>query len=302
MDLTGLARRTRRDFARRWRLVFAWQLLVQLFGIAAIAPVAAIALAHLGERPGPALPAGHDVVALVLSPTGALLVLATVLAAVAFHVAQFAGYTWVAAHALARRPVSFRDTLGAVRARLPLLAAIGARMTGRGLALALPFLVVGALEWRMLLDGLAPERAIVERPAQWDAALGVVGALGGAYAFVTLRQFAYWIYTMPLAMLDAVATASDALATSERMLEGRLLRAIAPLVAWWGLLGAASLAVAWCARLAGVPAALAALLLFVYSTLQFAGHQFLITRTFAERGDTAVDLPGAAGAAGVAVS
>jgi hypothetical protein len=40
MQISGLFRRTRVDLARRWRVVVAWQLLVQLLGFVAIAPLA----------------------------------------------------------------------------------------------------------------------------------------------------------------------------------------------------------------------------------------------------------------------
>jgi glycerophosphoryl diester phosphodiesterase len=94
------------------------------------------------------------------------------------------------------------------------------------------------------------------------------------------------------------------------MLRGRLLRTIAPLVAWWVVLGLAAVAAFWLGRRATGAAlawagldvqrvlplvalflAIGILAAFVYATLQFAGHQFLITRAYAERGDTSVAVP-----------
>lgn len=117
---------------------------------------------------------------------------------------------------------------------------------------------------------------------------------------------------MPLVMFDRAASARTVLQASERLLSGVLLRSITPLVAWWLALGAASTmafrlagrvsaaALDWAGTdfdrllpLVNVFLAAGFVLAFVYSTLQFAGHQFLITRIYAERHADALALDGA---------
>ncbi|MCE3284930.1 MAG: ugpQ [Steroidobacteraceae bacterium] len=311
-QIPGLAGRTRDDFARRWRLVFAWQVVVQLIGAAAVVPLAGWLLNRIVARAGSPVISNFDLARFVLSPWGAVFVLVALVASVAFHTTQFAGYTWIAGHAIARRPLTLWNTVGSVWARIGLLVEIGLRMFARMLLIALPFVALGGLLWFTTLRGHDVNYLLAERPPEWRRAVFAAGVLGSLYAFLVLRQFAYWIFTMPLAMFGERATAHVVLATSERMLQGRLLRTIAPLVGWWVGLSVGAAALFWLGRrmtdlaltwagmevhrvlpLVAVFLAVSFVFGFVYSTLQFAGHQFLITRTYAERTHGTLALPAA---------
>jgi glycerophosphoryl diester phosphodiesterase len=309
----GLLRRTRADFARRWRLVFAWQALVQLIGFATVAPLGGWLVHDAVARSGSAVVSRHDVASFLLTPHGVAFVLLGLLGAVAFHTAQFAGYTWIAGHAVLRRPLTLQATLGAVWLRRRLLVDVALRMYGRMLLLAVPFLAILALVAWTTLRGHDLDSLLALRPPEWRRAVLAAGVIGAGYAYVVLAQFARWIYSMPIAMFHAPA-APAVLEGSERMLEGRLLRSIAPLVVWWLGLTLATIA---CYRLGrtGAEAAMAwvgptdlasllplvlgffgVTLLYgiVYATLQFAGHQFLITRAYAERREGGLWLGAAA--------
>jgi glycerophosphoryl diester phosphodiesterase len=302
MQIPGLAGRTRDDFARRWRLVFAWQVVVQLIGAAAVVPLAGWLLNRVVARSGSPVVSNFDLAAFVLSPWGTVFVLVALVASVAFHTTQFAGYTWIAGHAIARRPLTLWNTVGSVWARIGLLVEIGLRMFARMLLIALPFVALAGLLWFTTLRGHDVNYFLAERPPEWKRAVFAAGVLGALYVFLVLRQFAYWIFTMPLAMFGERATAPVVLATSERMLQGRLLRTIAPLVGWWVGLSVAAATLFWLGRrvtdlvlawagmdvhrvlpLVAVFLAVSLVFGFVYSTLQFAGHQFLITRAYVER-------------------
>lgn len=302
MDMTGLFRRTYRDFTSRWRLVFGWQLLVQMIGVATVAPLAGWLLDRVVARSGSAVVSNYDIARFVLSPWGLLFVVLGVVAAIAFQMAQFAGYTWIAGHAIAGRPLTLHGTLGSVLQRIGLLTRLGARMFLRVVLLALPFLAIAALVWFTTLQGHDVNYYLAERPAEWRAAMRAAAVAAAGFGFVVLAQFARWIYTMPIAMFFGRLAPAAILDASERMLEGRLLRSIAPLVAWWlGLTTAAALAfglgrtvtepaLAWAGMdvqrilpLVGLFLAVSVVVGFVYSTLQFAGHQFLIARLYAEQ-------------------
>src|SRR4051812_34235384 len=110
-DYLGLARRTRADFSRRWRLVFAWQVIVQLLGVAAVAPLAGWLGDRVVARSGSPVISNVDLAAFALSPAGIAFIMLAVLAAVAFHMAQFAGYSWIAGHAIERRTATLWSTL-----------------------------------------------------------------------------------------------------------------------------------------------------------------------------------------------
>ena len=70
MNLPGLFDRTRGDFRRRWRIVIAWQLVVQLLGFIAIAPLAGWFTDRIVARSGSAVISNFDIARFVLSPAG----------------------------------------------------------------------------------------------------------------------------------------------------------------------------------------------------------------------------------------
>ena len=234
-------------------------------------------------------------------------------AAISFQIAQLAGYAWISGHAIGQRPVTLWGTIGAVTDKLRLLVLLGGRMFARVVLLALPFLAIIAIVWFTTLAGRDVNYYLSENPPEWRRALLAAGIAGAGFAFVLLAQFARWIFAMPIAMFHALKPA-DVLLASERMLEGRLLQSITPLLLWWLCL--ASLA-ALCLRVgryltefamswAGVDPQrvlpLVALFMavtiafsFVYATLQFAGHQFLATRMYAERRAAPILLQAPAG-------
>jgi glycerophosphoryl diester phosphodiesterase len=212
-----------------------------------------------------------------------------------------------------------RGTLLAVARRTPQLLHLGVRIFVRLLLLALPFAAGAGLLWATTLRGHDINYYLAETPPEWRRALAVAAVLGVAYALLALRQLARWLYALPLLMFDG-AQPSDALSGSERMLSGKLRKIVPPLVAWWVGLGAVALACAWAGRFVTEPALrwagidvhrvlpLVALFMavamaagFVFSTLQAAGHQFFVTRAFAEqRSDSWLQVQGADSPADVA--
>jgi glycerophosphoryl diester phosphodiesterase len=307
--MLALARRTRGDFKRRGGLVFAWQGLVQLAGAAAVAPLSGWLLNRVVARSGSPVISNFDLASFVLTPPGVLFVLLALLAAVAFHTAQFAGYTWIAGHAIVGRPLTLWSTVGSVWERIGVLMEIGLRMFARMLLLAVPFVVVAGAAGFAMLGDHDVNYYLAGRPPEWRRWVLLAGVLAVVYGVLVLRSFASWIYTMPLVMFGRIC-ARDALATSERMLDGRLLRTIAPLVAWWAVLATVASVTFWLGRrvtdaalgwaglevhrvlpLVAIFLGVGVVASFVYATLQFAGHQFLITRLYAERGDTSVVVP-----------
>jgi glycerophosphoryl diester phosphodiesterase len=314
MQITGLFRRTRVDLARRWRAVLAWQLLVQLLGFAAITPLVGWLADRLVARSGSAAVSNFDIAGFVLSVPGLAFVLLVAGVTTCFYIALLAGHAWISGHAIAGRPVTVRDTIGAVTGRLHVLAGIGRRMFVRVLLLAVPFLAIVAIVWFSTLAGRDINYYLAEQPPEWRRALLAVGIAGAGFAFVLIAQFARWIYAMPIAMFFPLGPAA-VLRASERMLHGRLLRTIAPLLLWallLALLAALGLAAgraftnsafAWAGiepqrvlPLVAVFMAVTILFSFVVTTLQFAGHQFLVTRLYAEQRESGLQLDDPAGA------
>jgi glycerophosphoryl diester phosphodiesterase len=301
MYLLDLARRTRGDFARHWRVVFGWQLLVQLFGVIAATPLAGALADRVVARSGSDVVSNFDIASFVLSPPGAIFIVLAVVATIAFQTSQLAGYAWISCHAIGHRPVTLLGTVGAVAQKLRLLVGVGARIFVRVVLLALPFLAILAFVWFATLAGRDVNYYLAEHPPAWRRALLVAIVCGAGYGFVLLAQLARWLFAMPIAMFHDLSPA-QVLRASERMLEGRLVRSITPLLLWWLLLaGLAALclraghavtsaAMDWAGvdpqRVLPLVAVFMTVTIgfgFVYATLQFAGHQFLATRMYADR-------------------
>jgi glycerophosphoryl diester phosphodiesterase len=317
VQVIALFRRTLADLAHRWRVVVIWQLLVQLLGFVAVSPLAGWLGNRLVARSGSAVVSNFDIAGFVLSLPGLLFVLLVAGATIMFHIVLLAGYAWIAGHAISRRPVTARNTIGAVTGRLRVLAGIGRRMFVRVVLLAAPFLAIVALVWFGTLAGRDVNYYLAEQPPEWRRALLAAGIAGAGLAFVLLAQFARWIYAMPIAMFFPLGPAA-VLRASERMLEGRLLRTIAPLLLWWLLLLLISSlglglgheftdrAFDWAGVEPGRVLPLVAVFMavtivfgFVLAMLQFAGHQFLATRLYAEQREQGLQLAEDAGLAAV---
>ena len=164
MPMTKLFRRTLADFARRWRVVVAWQLLVQLLGFVAIAPLAGWLGDRLVARSGSAVVSNFDIAGFVLSVPGLAFVLLVTVVTISFYIALLAGHAWIAGHVIGGRPVTVRDTIGAVTGRLRVLVGIGRRMFMRAVLLALPFLVIIAVVWFGTLAGRDVNYYLAEHP------------------------------------------------------------------------------------------------------------------------------------------
>jgi glycerophosphoryl diester phosphodiesterase len=141
------------------------------------------------------------------------------------------------------------------------------------------------------------------------------GIAGAGLVLVLIAQFARWIYALPIAMFFPLGPEA-VLRASERMLHGRLLRTIAPLLLWGlllALLAAGGLgagraitdsAFVWAGidpqrvlPLVAVFMAVTMLFGFVVTTLQLAGHQFLATRLYAEQREAGLQMDDPADAA-----
>lgn len=314
MQLLDLWRRMRGDFAWRWRVVFGWQLLLQLLGLIAITPLASWLTDRIVARSGSDVVSNYDIASFVLSPPGAAFMIIAVALAVAFYTSQLAGYSWIAAHAVARQPVTLYGTIGAVAHKLGLLLRLGVRAFARVVVIALPFLGIMALVWFTTLAGRDVNYYLAEHPPEWRRALLVAAVCGLGFTFVLVAQAARWLFVMPIAMFHDLSP-SQVLLASERMLEGRLVRSITPLIVWGVVLSLLATLCLYAGRhftdaaldwagidpqrvlpLVAVFMAVTIGFSFLYVTLQFAGHQFLATRLYTERREAPLLLEGTPGA------
>ncbi|MCU0255503.1 MAG: glycerophosphoryl diester phosphodiesterase membrane domain-containing protein, partial [Vicinamibacterales bacterium] len=306
----SLPARTWADFRAHWRAPLAFHLVMQLLGVALFAPIVSWVGSRIVLASGEPVISNFDIARFALSPSGVVFVLVVAALTVALLLAEFAGHSWIAGHAIARKRASLAATVANVLRRLPLLVVLAARVFVRLVLLALPFVAVLGVVWFTTLAGHDINYYLAERPPEWRLATLIVAALGACYVLLAGWQLARWLFAVPILMFRDVSPAR-ALEESAVLTRERLREIVPPLVLWWLLLTAAALAVTWVCRFvsdagldwAGIDVRrvlpLVAVYLtasivgaFLYGALWFAGHQFLVTRMFAERADiTTLEAP-----------
>jgi glycerophosphoryl diester phosphodiesterase len=296
----GLAARTWADFRLHWRQPLAFHLLMQLFGVALFTPLVTWIGRRLVLASGEPVISNFDIAKFVLSLDGIAFVLVLVALTVALLLAEFAGHSWIAGHAIARRPTTLPSTIATVLRLLPGLILLAARMFVRLLLLALPFLAVAGIVWFAMLAGHDINYYLAEQPPEWRQATRIVVGLVAGYALLAAWQLARWLYALPMLVFQGTSP-GQSLDDSTRATSGRLRRIVVPLVLWWVLLTAVAFAITWACRhvfdagldWAGIdfrrvlPLVAVYLVVsmvggFLYGALWFAGHQFLVTRMYAE--------------------
>ena len=297
----GLAARTWADFRSKWRQALGFHVSVQLLGLAIFTPMTTWIGRRLVLASGEPVISNFDIASFVLSPTGAVGIVLIVALTVSLLLAEFAGLSYVAERAMALRDVSLAATLSFVLRRLPQLTLLSARVFLRLALLALPFLAAAALVWFATLRGHDINYYLAEEPPEWQRARLIAMALAVAYALLAAWQLARWVYAVPILVIEGVRP-NAALTESARMTSKRVPRIVTPLVLWWLAITAATIAITWACRQvtdgaldwAGIDVhrvlPLVALFLtitilgsFLYGGLHLGGHQFLVTRMYAEQ-------------------
>ena len=297
----GLAARTWADFRSHWREALGFHVLIQLLGVAIFTPMTTWIGWRLVQASGEPVISNFDIASFVLSPIGAFGVLLVVALTLSLLLAEFAGLSYVAERAIARRDASLAATVYFVMGKLPQLALLSARVFLRLALLALPFLAAAGFMWFATLRGHDINYYLAEEPPEWKRARLTAMALAVAYALVAAWQLARWLYAVPILVIEGLRP-SAALAESARMTRDRVLGIVTPLVLWWLTITAATIAITWACRQvtdgaldwAGIDVhrvlPLVALFLaitiigsFLYGGLHLGGHQFLVTRMFAEQ-------------------
>jgi glycerophosphoryl diester phosphodiesterase len=300
---TGLPARTRADFRSCRRRVFGFHLLMQLVGVALFTPVVGWIAGQIIASTGDVVISNYDIASFALSLRGVLFVLVVAALTIGLLFGEFAGLTWLSGHAIARRPATLFSTIDFVARNLPRIIALATLVFVRLVLLMLPFLAAAAAIWFGSLAGHDINYYLAENPAEWRRAKLIVALLAIGYALLAAWQLARWLYALPILLYEKRAP-RDSLKRSFEMTRGRLKGILVPLIGWWVLITVAAVVITLLARevsngamnwagmdlrrvlpLVSLFLAISVTGGFIYSALQLAGHQFLVTRMYAEQLD-----------------
>ena len=109
-----LAARAWADFRSQWRTSLAFHLLMQLLGVAIFTPIVSWIGRRIVLASGEPVISNFDIAAFALSPTGIAFVLVIAALSVSLLLAEFAGQSWLAGHAIARHRVTVWSTVAFV--------------------------------------------------------------------------------------------------------------------------------------------------------------------------------------------
>jgi len=296
-----LAARAWADFRSQWRTSLAFHLLMQLLGVAIFTPIVSWIGRRIVLASGEPVISNFDIAAFALSTTGIAFVLVIAALSVSLLLAEFAGQSWLAGHAIARQRVTVWSAVALVLGLLPRLIRLSARVFLRLLMLAMPFLAAAAIVWFTMLGRHDINYYLAEYPPEWQRARAIAVVLVVGYSLLAAWQLARWLYAVPI-LVFAGAPPARALDDSTDATHGRVVRIVVPLLLWWLLLTAVMIALTFACRQvtdagldwAGIDVRrvlpLVAVYLVVtlvggllYGGLAVAGHQFLVTRMYVEQ-------------------
>jgi glycerophosphoryl diester phosphodiesterase len=241
LTVVALARSVWQDFVRARRALFIYDILYKLLEVWLLVPAIALLLAVVLSQAGHIAVSNGDILAFVLTPSGLLYAGVLGTAAFALLLLEQAGIMFVSsvAASVEKPPVmqtvrgAFLKTLGVTRLGA-LLAAL--------LALAfLPFILLAALTYRLLLTGHDIYFYVNDRPPVFWVAAGIGALLVlGALATATWL-FVRWAFALPILLFEN-QPARAALRASRERVRGAGWRVGFILVGW--LLGALVVGVA----------------------------------------------------------
>ncbi len=221
------------DLRLFWREALRFHILMRLAGFAVAAPLLTLAFRTLIAVSGDRVLSNYDIAAFLLSPAGALLAITAAVLGAALLLTELAGLTHIAACRLAGRSAPLGETLAFLVRGAPALVGLAARLCLRVILIILPFGLAAGLSVRGVLGTHDINYFLSEQPPEWQQALRVVAALGLVAALALLWQVLRWFFALPSLVARPEAGAGAALAESERLTRGRVLRPLAPLLGWW---------------------------------------------------------------------
>lgn len=297
----GLLVRAWAELLAQRRPLLGFHLLLQLLGIAIFAPILSWVTGRLVRTSGDVVISNYDIAGFVLTPPGLALILVTGVLTIGILLVEFTGLSWLIGCRMARQPVTAMSTIAFVIGNLFSILRLATRLVLELLLLALPFAAALAAIWFLLLAGQDINYYLAENPPAWVRAQWIAGILAVIYILLAGWRLARWIFAIPILAFEGVAP-SQALARSAALTRGRLRAILGPIVSWWLLLTVATALIGWVSRVlsdagldwAGVDVsrvlplvacfiAFALVGSFLYGAIGLAGHQYLVTRLYAEQ-------------------
>jgi glycerophosphoryl diester phosphodiesterase len=218
-------------FASNWQQFLAIHLAVNILIFVFLAPVAMLMLRLAITLSGNAALSDGDILFFILSPVGLVSFIVQVSAFSIIIFLEYAALITAAWCSEQGKPVSVRRILASLAFQLQRLFRLAALVLLRVVLNSIPFLLLLALVYQLLLSDYDINYYLAVKPPQWRVALIWAALIGFGWAIHLLRLFISWVFCLPLVLLKAVKP-SDALAKSRSAVQGHRREISAWLIGW----------------------------------------------------------------------
>jgi glycerophosphoryl diester phosphodiesterase len=219
------------DFRRAWKQLLATDLAYKILAFVVLTPLSALVLQALIRFSGQKALSDQDILFFFLRPVGWLTLIVAGGIIVGIVAMELAALMLIGFGATEDREVRVGEALAVTLHQADRILRVTARMIGRILAMAAPFLAVVGVTYLVLLTRHDINYYLTLKPAEFWLAVGIAVVTVAILAAVLLRMVSGWLYAVPLLLFEGVAP-SQALAESSRRTAGHRWWIARWIVAW----------------------------------------------------------------------
>ena len=271
-------------FTQNWPQFLAIHLVVNVLVFVFLAPAATLLLRLAVTLSGDAALSDQDIFFFVISPVGlvSFVILFSVFSIIMFL--EYAALITAAWRSEQARPASVVQVMKFLIGQAPRLFRLAVLILVRVVLHSIPFVLVAALVYQLLLSDYDINYYLTVKPPQWNLAILLGGLTAIAWGIYLLRLFISWIFCLPLLLLKTVSPL-QAISRSRDAAQGHQLAIGARLVAWLVLSAFAAAFSTVVVAVAGgllipVYVDFMAVLVLVLSLLSMFGYALTLTVTF----------------------
>jgi glycerophosphoryl diester phosphodiesterase len=271
-------------FTQNWPQFLAIHLVVNVLVFVFLAPAATLLLRLAVTLSGDAALSDQDIFFFVISPVGlvSFVILFSVFSIIMFL--EYAALITAAWRSEQGWPASVVQVMKFLIGQAPRLFRLAVLILVRVVLHSIPFVLVAALVYQLLLSDYDINYYLTVKPPQWNLAILLGGLTAIAWGIYLLRLFISWIFCLPLLLLKTVSPL-QAISRSRDAAQGHQLAIGARLVAWLVL---SAFAAAFSTAVVAVAGDLLipvyvdsmAVLVLVLSLLSMFGYALTLTVTF----------------------
>ena len=218
-------------FAPNWRQFLAIHLAVNILIFVFLAPAAALLLRLVIMLSGDAALSDEDILFFILSPVGLVSFIVLVSAFSIIIFLEYAALITAAWYSEQGKSVSVRRILTNLAFQAPRLFRLAALVLLRIILNSIPFVLLLALVYQLLLSDYDINYYLALKPPQWRVALFWAALIALGWGIRLLQLFVSWVFCLPLLLLNGV-NSSAALAESSSAVQGRRWKIGTWLIGW----------------------------------------------------------------------